>query len=314
MYFLLVSLIYLTFAQISVKTVSEQGFFIQFDHVSSLDRVYWVAHTAKEALSIKELMNGVSSSNLGLGCSGQVTKRQLMKRPQFEVQCQLDFGTQYTLEALVVKDDNYEILTSDFTLDLKNSRGSQRRLLSIEGTGEASDTTYVPSGTGEASDTTSVPSTSNAPSSTGQVSDTTNVPNNDGNLSLPTAAPTTVEATIPITSTSLPKEEDDGSKFAGFDLSSGGGISLFVFAILLILAVLALIIGGPSLYRRYYTTFGAKTVEASPKAAAKLSEMNKRSADLSKSKLGGSSFQSESKIEIAPIKSEDKIALMDPVE
>merc|ERR1712141_223874 len=110
------------------------------------------------------------------------------------------------------------------------------------------------------------------------------------------------------TSTSLPKkdENDDGSTFAGFDLSSGGGISLFVFAILLILAVLGLIIGGPSLYRRYYTTFGAKTVEVSPKAAAKLSE-------ISKSKLG-SSFQSESKIEIAPIKSEDKIALMDPVE
>merc|ERR1712141_804303 len=118
------------------------------------------------------------------------------------------------------------------------------------------------------------------------------------------------------TSTSLPKkdENDDGSTFAGFDLSSGGGISLFVFAILLILAVLGLIIGGPSLYRRYYTTFGAKTVEPSPKAAAKLSEMNKRSADLSKTKLAGSSFHSESKIEIAPIKSEDKIALRDPVE
>merc|ERR1712062_407073 len=157
------------------------------------------------------------------------------------------------------------------------------------------------SGTGEASDT------SNAPSSTGQASDTTAVPSSSSS--------TTMEATIPVTTTSLPKkdENDDGSTFAGFDLSSGGGISLFVFAILLILAVLALIIGGPSLYRRYYTTFGAKTVEVSPKAAAKLSEMNKRSADLSKSKLG-SSFQSESKIEIAPIKSEDKIALMDPVE
>jgi hypothetical protein len=287
MYFLLVSLIYLTFAQISVKTVSEQGFFIQIDHVSNLDRVYWVAHTANEALSIKELMNGVSS--LGLGCSGEVTKRQLMKRPQLEIQCQLQFGKQYTLDALVIKgDDDYEILTTDFTLN--HSRGSQRRLLGIEGTGEASDTTYEPSGTGEASDTTGVPSTSNAPSSTGQASDTTAVPSSSSS-----------------TTTSLPKkEENDGSTFAGFDLSSGGGISLFVFAILLILAVLGLIIGGPYLYRRYYTTFGAKTVEVSPKAAAKLSE-------ISKSKLG-SSFQSESKIEIAPIKSEDKIALMDPVE
>jgi len=287
MYFLLVSLIYLTFAQISVKTVSEQGFFIQIDHVSNPDRVYWVAHTANEALSIKELMNGVSS--LGLGCSGEVTKRQLMKRPQLEIQCQLQFGKQYTLDALVIKgDDDYEILTTDFTLN--HSRGSQRRLLGIEGTGEASDTTYEPSGTGEASDTTGVPSTSNAPSSTGQASDTTAVPSSSSS-----------------TTTSLPKkEENDGSTFAGFDLSSGGGISLFVFAILLILAVLGLIIGGPYLYRRYYTTFGAKTVEVSPKAAAKLSE-------ISKSKLG-SSFQSESKIEIAPIKSEDKIALMDPVE
>jgi hypothetical protein len=287
MYFLLVSLIYLTFAQISVKTVSEQGFFIQIDHVSNLDRVYWVAHTANEALSIKELMNGVSS--LGLGCSGEVTKRQLMKRPQLEIQCQLQFGKQYTLDALVIKgDDDYEILTTDFTLN--HSRGSQRRLLGIEGTGEASDTTYEPSGTGEATDTTGVPSTSNAPSSTGQASDTTAVPSSSSS-----------------TTTSLPKkEENDGSTFAGFDLSSGGGISLFVFAILLILAVLGLIIGGPYLYRRYYTTFGAKTVEVSPKAAAKLSE-------ISKSKLG-SSFQSESKIEIAPIKSEDKIALMDPVE
>lgn len=303
MYFLLVSLVYLTFAQVSVKTVSEQGFFIQIDHVRNLDRVYWVAHTANEALSIKELMNGVSS--LGLGCSGEVTKRQLMKRPQLEIQCQLQFGKQYTLDALVIKgDDDYEILTTDFTLN--HSRGSQRRLLGIEGTGEASDTTYEPSGTGEASDTTGVPSTSNAPSSTGQASDTTAVPSSSSS--------TTMEATIPATTTSLPKkEENDGSTFAGFDLSSGGGISLFVFAILLILAVLGLIIGGPSLYRRYYTTFGAKTVEVSPKAAAKLSEMKKRSADLSKSKLG-SSFQSESKIEIAPIKSEDKIALMDPVE
>jgi len=296
MYFLLISLVCLTFAQISVKTVSEQGFFIQIDHVRNLDRVYWVAHTANEALSIKELMNGVSS--LGLGCSGEVTKRQLMKRPQLEIQCQLQFGKQYTLDALVIKgDDDYEILTTDFTLN--HSRGSQRRLLGIEGTGEASDTTYEPSGTGEASDTTGVPSTSNAPSSTGQASDTTAVPSSSSS--------TTMEATIPATTTSLPKkEENDGSTFAGFDLSSGGGISLFVFAILLILAVLGLIIGGPSLYRRYYTTFGAKTVEVSPKAAAKLSE-------ISKSKLG-SSFQSESKIEIAPIKSEDKIALMDPVE
>merc|ERR1712224_39746 len=100
--------------------------------------------------------------------------------------------------------------------------------------------------------------------------------------SIVVSSSTTTEATIPIMSTSI-KEDDDGSTFAGFDLSSGGGVSLFVFAILLILAVLGMILAGPYLYRRYFATFGAKTVEASPKVAARLSEMTKRSADLSKS-------------------------------
>jgi len=304
MYFLLVSLIYLTSAQISVKSVSEQGFFIQFDQVSKLrgDRVYWVAHSTQEALSVKELMNGVSS--LGMGCSGEVTKRQLRKRPRFEVRCKLAFGRQYTLEALVEAGEDYQILTADF--DFSN----RRRLLN---TPSQSPVTSAPTGASFTDFPSRAPVTS-APTSDGYSSNPSAYPS-----AMPSSIPsivvsssTTTEATIPILSTSMQKD-DDGSTFAGFDLSSGGGISLFVFAILLILAVLGMILAGPYLYRRYFTTFGAKTVEASPKVAAKLSEMTKRSADLSKTKLG-SSFRSESKIEIAPIKSEDKIALRDPVE
>jgi len=307
MYFLLVSFIYLTFAQISVKNVSEQGFFIQIDQINKLrgDRVYWVAHSSKEALSIKELMNGVSS--LGLGCSGEVTIRQLTKRPRFEVQCKLEFGKQYTLEALIIKaGEDHQILTADFDFSYR------RRLLN---TPSKSPVTSSPTTAPVVSAIPSRAPVTSAPTSNGAVNNPSAYPS-----AMPSSIPsvvsstsTTTEATIPIKSTSMLKE-DDGSTFAGFDLSSGGGISLFVFAILLIVAVLGLILGGPYLYRRYYTTFGAKVVEVSPKAAAKLSEMTKRSADLSKSKLASSSFRSESKIEIAPMKSEDKIALMDPVE
>jgi len=288
--------------------VSEQGFFIQIDQVNKLhgDRVYWVAHTTNEALSVKELMNGVSS--LGMGCSGEVTKRQLTKRPRFEVQCKLEFGRRYTLEALVIKSgEDHQILTADF--DFSN----RRRLLN---TPSQSPVTSTPTAAPSVSTIPSRAPVTSAPTSNGVSNNPSAYPS-----AMPSSIPsivssssTTTEATISIMSTSMLKEEDDGSTFAGFDLSSGGGVSLFVFAILLIVAVLSLILGGPYLYRRYYTTFGAKIVESSPKVAAKLSEMPKRSADLSKSKLASSSFRSESKIEIAPIKSEDKIALMDPVE
>jgi len=105
-------------------------------------------------------------------------------------------------------------------------------------------------------------------------------------------------------STSLLSEDNEGSNFAGFDLSTGGGVSLFAFALCLLLAVLGVILGGPWLYRRYYQTFGSKTVKHSPKEAARLSQTKQPAA----------SFRSESKIEIAPVKSEDRIRLADPVE
>jgi len=116
--------------------------------------------------------------------------------------------------------------------------------------------------------------------------------------------------------------DDDASTFAGFDLSSGGDIALFVFVIFLLLAVLALVLGGPYLYRRYYETFGNKSINAasSPKATAKLSEIWEETIGGATKKLSelsgklGSSFLSESKIEIAPIKSEDRIRMSDPVE
>lgn len=302
MYFLLVSLIYLTTAQISVKGVSERGFFIQVDEANKLrgDRVYWVAHTTKETLSVKQLMNGVSS--LGVGCSGVVTQKQLQTRPTFEVQCKLEFGKPYTLEAVVTKSgEDHQILTADF--DFSDQR---RRLLN---TPSAMPVTAAPTTAPVVSAMPSRSPVTSAPTSDGVTHNPSAYPSSvpSSTPSVASSSSTTTEATIPVLTTSLQKEEDDGSKFAGFDLSSGGGVSLFVFAILLLIAALGLILGGPYLYRRYYETFGSKTVGASPKEAAKLS-------NLSKSKLAGSSFRSESKIEIAPIRSEDRIRLADPVE
>jgi len=98
-------------------------------------------------------------------------------------------------------------------------------------------------------------------------------------------------------------------------------LSLLI-TLFLLLAVLALVLGGPYLYRRYYETFGNKSINAtsSPKATAKLSEIWEETIGGATKKLSelsgklGSSFLSESKIEIAPIKSEDRIRMSDPVE
>jgi len=317
MYFLLVSFIYIAAAQLNVKSVTAKGFFIQFDFAEKIqgDRVYWVAHEFGEILSIKELMNGVT--NLGLGCSGKVSSKQLRTNPKFEVQCQLDFGKPYTLEAVITKTgEDPQILTADF--DFSNQR---RRLLN----------------TPSASPVTSSPTTSPVATAIPSRSPVTRAPTSDGVVINPSASPSSIPSSVPTTanivtsmtadvtpimSTSLTNEED-GSKFAGFDLSSGGGISLFVFAIVLLISVLGLILGGPYLYRRYYETFGVKKIIAasSPKAAAKLSEIwdetitkaSRKLSEISKSKLC-SSFASESKIEIAPIKSEDKIRMAEPVE
>jgi len=321
MYFLLVSLIYITAAQLSVKGVTERGFFIQFDNAKQIlgDRVHWVAHLPSERLSIKEMMNGVTS--LGEGCSGRVTSKQLRTNSKFEVRCALDFGKQYTLEAVITKTgEDAQILSADF--DFSNQR---RRLLN----------------TPSASPVTSAPTTAPVVSTMPSRAPVTRAPTSDGAgtihpsafpssipSSLPSTVPTitdtpiqqTTESTTQIMSTSI--ADDDASTFAGFDLSSGGDIALFVFVIFLLLAVLALVLGGPYLYRRYYETFGNKSINAasSPKATAKLSEIWEETIGGATKKLSelsgklGSSFLSESKIEIAPIKSEDRIRMSDPVE
>jgi len=94
---------------------------------------------------------------------------------------------------------------------------------------------------------------------------------------------------------------------------------------MLLIVVLALISAGPCIYRRYYETFGAKTipVPSSPQKTTSLSEIweetvkntastvARKLSSMSKMKSFG---KSESKIEIAPIKSEDKIRCLEPVE
>lgn len=430
MYFLLVSLIYITAAQLSVKGVTERGFFIQFENAKQIlgDRVQWVAHLPSERLSIKELMNGVTS--LGEGCSGRVTTKQLRTNSKFEVQCALQFGKQYTLEAVITKTgEDAQILSADF--DFSNQR--RRRLLD---TPSASPVTAAPTTSPVVSTMPSRAPVTRAPTSDGVVTNPSASPsaiptslpskvptiNSDTTTQSTTGSITTqimstsiapvstsvlmdltfsgltdetfleskstirrvvadaagvhisqvavvlkadsiVEATITtdepnvvvqnleslasnelqdnftdeaedagITGVSLQEvsapvvvkhdSDDGGSTFAGFDLSSGGDIALFVFVIFLLLAVLALILGGPYLYRRYYETFGTKSINAtsSPKAAAKLSEIWEETIGSATKKLSelsgklGSSFISESKIEIAPIKSEDRIRMMDPVE
>jgi len=100
--------------------------------------------------------------------------------------------------------------------------------------------------------------------------------------------------------------DDEDATFVGFELSSVSGIILFIFAVMLLIVVLALISAGPCIYRRYYETFGAKTIPV-PSSSQKTTSVSEMAKIKSFSK-------SESKIEIAPMKSEDKIRCLEPVE
>lgn len=310
MYFLLVSIFYITSAQLSVKQATQDGFFLHFQTSQLRGDVNWVVHNPREELTDKQIFNGVSS--LGKGCSGRVTKKQLRLRPQVEALCKLELGQSYIVQAIDGTGKDAQILRSRFNVQALDGKDSRRRLLNIP---SKSPVTSAP--TSSPSVVTAIPSrhpVTSAPTSDGQVINPSASPS-----AIPSQVPTmlpsvsststitqsTTEATIQIMSTSLLSEDNEGSNFAGFDLSTGGGVSLFVFALVLLLAVLGVILGGPWLYRRYYQTFGSKTVEQSPKEAARLSQTKQQPA---------SSFRSESKIEIAPVKSEDRIRLADPVE
>jgi hypothetical protein len=241
MFFFLLSVVSVL-SQVSVEYVDQSGFDIRFDLGRIRGKIFkWAATEFSNPLELKQIYNGVSE----LGCTGTITKKQaILQSSKVSVTCALEEGRSYLLQVLIIQGSDFEMLN----LELGFSNSARRRLLSIP----------------SSAPTTGAPTMSEIPSaspSRAPVSSAPTAPAGAHTIS-PSAAPS-VSAVI--TSTKLP-EANDGSKFAGFDLSSTGGLSIFITTVVTLVFVIIAVIGGPCLYRRFQQSTSHKVSSSSGKA------------------------------------------------